>query len=72
MLVPSCCDKSGTICYHLSPCYKVDDGNRLAIQVVPTRLIQAVRITTCYVQTNISLVETTCYESVGLINLVTR
>ena len=27
----------------LSPCYKVDDGNRLAIQVVPTGLIQAVR-----------------------------
>jgi hypothetical protein len=26
----------------LSPRYKVDDGNRLAIQVVPTRLIQAV------------------------------
>ena len=29
LLVPSCCDKSGTICYHHA-CYKVDDGNRLA------------------------------------------
>ena len=28
LLVPSCCDKSGT--KFLSPCYKVDDGNRLA------------------------------------------
>ena len=27
-LVPSCCDKSGTSCYHLV--IKIDDGNRLA------------------------------------------
>jgi hypothetical protein len=29
LLVSSCCDKSGTSCYHIS-CYEVDDGNRLA------------------------------------------
>ena len=28
LLVPSCCDKSGTSCYQSF--YKVDDGNRLA------------------------------------------
>jgi hypothetical protein len=40
LLVPICCDKSGTSCYHLvtrSP--TITD----LLQVVPTRLIQAVR-----------------------------
>ena len=40
LLVPSCCDKSGTSCYHLvSRLMTVTD----LLQVVPTRLIQAVR-----------------------------
>ena len=63
LLVPSCCDKSGTSCYHLvTRLLMVID----LLQVVPTRLIQAVRnkllracchqlvinlLTTCYVQT---------------------
>jgi hypothetical protein len=38
LLVPSCCDKSGTSCYHL-----VDDGNRLAT----IKLFQQV-VTSCY------------------------
>jgi hypothetical protein len=40
LLVPSCCDKSGTSCYHLvTRLMTVTD----LLQVVPTRLIQAVR-----------------------------
>jgi non-homologous end joining protein Ku len=40
LLVPSCCDKSGTSCYHLvRRLMTVTD----LLQVVPTRLIQAVR-----------------------------
>ena len=40
LLVPSCCDKSGTSCYHLvTRLMAVTD----LLQVVPTRLIQAVR-----------------------------
>ena len=40
LLVPSCCDKSGTSCYHLvTRLTTVTD----LLQVVPTRLIQAVR-----------------------------
>ena len=40
LLVPSCCDKSGTSCYHLvTSLMTVTD----LLQVVPTRLIQAVR-----------------------------
>jgi hypothetical protein len=40
MLFPSCCDKSGTSCYHLvTRLMTVTD----LLQVVPTRLIQAVR-----------------------------
>ena len=53
------------------------------LQVVPTRLIQAVRnklLRACCHQLvnnlsradDIRLIGTTCYESVGLINLVTR
>jgi uncharacterized MnhB-related membrane protein len=39
LLVPSCCDKSGTSCYHLvTRLMTVTD----LLQVVPTRLIQAV------------------------------
>jgi hypothetical protein len=66
LLVPSCCDKSGTICYHLvTRLMTVTD----LLQVVPTRLIQAVRnkllyelvvvnlLTTCYVQTISDLLE---------------
>jgi hypothetical protein len=50
------------------PCYKVDNGNRLQLQlVVPTSCYELVVIN-CYVETIISLVPTTCYESVGLIN----
>ena len=40
LLVPSCCDKSGTSCYHLvTRLMTVTDF----LQVVPTRLVQAVR-----------------------------
>ena len=40
LLVPSCCDKSGTSCHHLvTRLMTVTD----LLQVVPTRLIQAVR-----------------------------
>jgi hypothetical protein len=40
LLVPSCCDKPGTNCYHLvTRLMTVTD----LLQVVPTRLIQAVR-----------------------------
>ena len=40
LLVPSCCDKSGTSCYHLvTRLMTVTD----LLQVVPTRLIPAVR-----------------------------
>ena len=44
MRVPSCCDKSGTSCYHhlVARLMTVTDTNRLALQVVPTRLIQSV------------------------------
>ena len=41
LLVPSCCDKSGTSCYHLviTRLMMVTD----LLQIVPTQLIQAVR-----------------------------
>jgi hypothetical protein len=80
LLVPSCCDKSGTSCYHLvTRLMTVTDSQ----QVVPTRLIQAVRnkllraccpqlVNTLLRADDIRLVGTTCCESVGLINLVTR
>jgi hypothetical protein len=81
LLVPSCCDKSGTSCYHLvTRLMTVTD----LLQVVPTRLIQAVRnklLRACCHQLannllradgDIRFVGTTCCESVGLINLVTR
>jgi hypothetical protein len=44
MRVPSCCDKSGTSCYHhlVARLMTVTDTNGLALQVVPTRLIQSV------------------------------
>jgi hypothetical protein len=76
LLVPSCCDKSGTSCYHLATrLMTVTD----LLQVVPTRLIQAVRDklprACCHQLVNnllraddIRLVGTTCCESVGLIN----
>jgi hypothetical protein len=77
LLVPSCCDKSGTSCYHLvTRLMTVTD----LLQVVPTRLIQAVRNKLLYELVvinllradDIRLVGTTCCESVALINLVTR
>jgi hypothetical protein len=80
LLVPSCCNKSGTSCYHLvTRLMTVTDLQ----QVVPTRLIQAVRnklLRACCHQLvnnllradDIRLVGTTCCESVGLVNLVTR
>ena len=75
LLVPSCCDKSGTSCYHLvTRLMTVTD----LLQVVPTRLIQAVRnklLRACVTverADDIRLVGTTCCESVGLINLVSR
>jgi hypothetical protein len=80
LLVPSCCDKSGTSCYHLfTRLMTVTD----LLQVVPTRLTQAVRnklLRACCHQLvnnllradDIKLVRTTSCESVGLINLVTR
>jgi hypothetical protein len=79
LLVRSCCDKSGTSCYHLvTRLMTVTD----LLQVVPTRLIQAVRNkllrACCHQLVNnvlradvIRLVGTTCCESVGLLNLVT-
>jgi hypothetical protein len=77
MLIPSCCDKSGTSCFR--PCYKFDDGNRL-LQVVPTRVIQAVCntfLSACSHQLgngllHADLLEQLCCESAGLVNLVTR
>jgi hypothetical protein len=101
LLVPSCCDKSGTSCYHLvTRLMTVTD----LLQVIPTRLTQAVRnkllracchqrvtcrrYQTCWNKMlraddirlvnnllradDIRLVGTTCCESVGLVNLVTR
>jgi hypothetical protein len=80
LLVLSCCDKSGTSCYHLvTKLMTVTD----LLQVVPTKPIQAVRnklLRACCHQLvnnllrvdDIRLVATTCCESVGLINLVTR
>ena len=79
LLVPSCCDKSGTSCYHLvTRLMTVTDLQ----QVVATRVIQAVRnklLRACCHQLvnnllradDIRLVGTTCCESVGLINHVT-
>jgi hypothetical protein len=80
LLVPICCVKSGTSCYHLvTRLMTVTD----LLQVVPTRLIQAVRNkllrACCHQPVNnllragdVRLVRTTCCELVGLINLVTR
>ena len=77
---PSCCVKFGTNCYHLvTRLMTVTD----LLQVVPTRLIQAVRnklLRACHHQLvnnllradDIRLVGTTCCESVTVINLVTR
>ena len=79
LLVPSCCDKSGTSCYHLvTRLMTVTD----LIQVVPTRLIQVARnelLRACCHQLvnnllradDIRLVGTACCESISLINLVT-
>jgi hypothetical protein len=56
LLVPSCCDKSGTSCYHLvTRLMTVTD----LLQVDPTRLIQ-VFVTSCYELDVINLL-TTCY-----------
>jgi ArsR family metal-binding transcriptional regulator len=45
LLVPSCCDKSGTSCYQFfTKLMTVAD----LLQVVPTRLMQAVRNRSCY------------------------
>ena len=78
LLVPSCCDKSGTSCYHLvTRLMTVTDMS----QVVPTTLIQAVRNellrACCHHLVNnllraddIRLFGTTCRETVGLIYLV--
>jgi hypothetical protein len=80
LLVPSCCDKFGTSCYHLvTRLMMVTD----LLQVVPTRLIQAVRNkllwACCHQLVNnllraddIRLVGTTSCESVGLVNLVNK
>jgi hypothetical protein len=80
VLVASCCDKSATSYYYLvtSLVTMID-----LLQVVPTRLIQAFRkklLRACCHQfvnnllraDDIRLVGTTCCESVGLINFVTR
>ena len=73
----SCCDKSGTSCYHLvTRLMTVTD----LLQVVPSKLIQAVRnklLRACSRQLvnnllyadDVRLIGTTCCESVGLINL---
>jgi ArsR family metal-binding transcriptional regulator len=45
LLVPSCCDKCGTSCYHLVTRLMMVTDLR---QVVPTGLIQAVFVTSCY------------------------
>ena len=78
--VPSCRDKSETICYHLViRMMTVTD----LLQVVPTRLIQAVRnkllraccrelVNNLLRADDIRLVGTTCCGSVDLINFVTR
>ncbi len=78
-LLPSCCDKSGTSCYHdlVSRLMSVID----LVQVVPRRLIQTVRnkllLASCQQVNNflrghtIRLVGMTCCESGDLINLVT-
>jgi hypothetical protein len=51
LLVCSCCDKSGTSCYHLvTRLMMVTD----LLQVVPTKLIQAVR--------NYKLLRTCCHQ----------
>ena len=55
LLVPSCCDKSGTSCYH--PVTRLMTVTDL-LQVVPTRLIQAF-VTSCYELVVINLL-TTC------------
>jgi hypothetical protein len=80
LLVPSCCDKSETSCYHLvTRLMTVTD----LLQVAPARLIHAVRnklLRACCHQLvnnllradDIRLVGETCCESVGLINFVTR
>ncbi len=77
LLVPSCCDKSGTSCYHLVTrlMTATDLPTRRLIQAVRNRLLRAC----CHQLVNnllraddIRLVGTTCCESVGLINLVTR
>jgi hypothetical protein len=76
LLVPSCCDKCGTSCYHLvTRSMTVTD----LLQVVPTRPIHRL-LRACYHQLvnnmlradDIRLVGTTCCKSIGLINLVTR
>ena len=65
LLVPSCCDKSGTSCHHLNvPSARLMTVTEL-LQVVPTSLIQTVRyelavislLTICYVQTASDLFE---------------
>ena len=72
LLLPSCCDKSETSCYHLvTRLMTVTD----LLDVAPTRLLQTVRtccyelvvinlLTTCYMQT---IVGTTCCESADLL-----
>jgi hypothetical protein len=57
LLVASCCDKCGTSCYHLVTRLMTVTDLR---QVVPTGLIQAVFVTSCYELVVINLL-TTCY-----------
>ena len=62
LLVPSCCDKSGTSCYHLvTRLMTVTD----LLQVVPTRLIQAVHVTSCYELVVINLLRADDIRLVG-------
>jgi hypothetical protein len=60
--VPSCCDKSETSCYHLvTRSMTVTD----LLQVVPTRLIQAVFVTSCCELFVIDLLTTCCVQTIS-------
>jgi hypothetical protein len=78
LLVPSCCDKSGTNCYNLVTLLQGHDGDRLATSCSDKTNIQTVRnklLRACWHQlvTNLSRADDVgLIGTTAVINVVTR
>jgi hypothetical protein len=74
LLVPSCCDKSGTSCHHLvTRLMKVADfATSCCNKIMQSDRNKLLRACCHHLVNDFLRAGTTCCESVGLINLVTR